>query len=311
MADMEDCKREVNAGICSYLVSAPLHGRGLAAFWQAGKTVRSKDYCVVCLTRLIALADLIYHVALWITLAVFEIHGYSLFQARKLTDFSDPNHAQYLFAEEGTYVAAVAAVAADPTATPPVVAVAAVPAHYAKAGPHESARILIDELVIGQFTLFLFSILLGLVASLIFGFMGQPSGKAWPATISFLIGGLKGSLIFSVLVVIVSATKWNGFMNAEHPGEEVVTFRQMLLWGIAFKSLLLMQLDANRNFWGSASSNDLYANMCWLLNKDADGYTYNKNRTNKYAGYNSYGGYDGASVPIVVKTNPDGSAIDM
>ena len=292
MASMEDCKREVNAGFVSYMVSAPLHGRGLAAFWQAGKTVASKDYCVVCLTRLIALADLVYHVALWITLLVFEIHGYSLFQERKLTDYSDASHAQYLFAEEGDYVAAVAAVAADPTATPPVVAAAAVPAHYTKIAMHESPRILLDELVIGQFTLFLFSILLGLVASIIFGLMGQPSGKAWPATISFLVGGLKGSLIFSVLVVVVSAMKWNGFMNAEHPGEEVVTFRQMLLWGIAFKSLLLMQLDANRNFWGSASSNDLYANMCWLLSKDAENYTYDKNRANKGWGHNSYGGYD-------------------
>lgn len=296
MPSEQECKEQVNAGIVSYLISAPLHGRGLAAFWQAGKSwYGGKDFCMVCLTRLVALADLIYHVALWITLAVFEIHGYSLFQNRKLTDYSDASKAQYLFAEEGDYVAATAAVAADPTATPPVVAAAAVPAHYTKALPHESARILIDELVIGQFTLFLFSILLGLVASFIFGLMGQPSGKAWPATISFLIGGLKGSLIFSVLVVIVSATKWNGFMNAEHPHDEVVTFRQMLLWGIAFKSLLLMQLDANRNFWGSASSNDLYANMCWLLSKNTEGYTYNETRKNW--GYNSYGGYD-ASKPL-------------
>lgn len=301
MADVDECKRSVNAGIVSYLISAPLHGRGLAAFWQAGKGWHSKDYFMVCLTRLVALADLIYHVALWITLLVLEIHGYSLFQERMLTDYSNGNE-KYFFAEEGTYVAEVAA---DATATPPV---AHVPAHYTKAAAHESGRLLIDELVIGQFTLFLFSILLGLAASLIFGFMGQPSGKAWPATISFLIGGLKGSLIFSVLVVVVSAMKWNGFMNADHPHDEVVTFRQMLLWGIAFKSLLLMQIDANRNFWGSASSNDLYANMCWLLGKES-AYTYNKERTNKYGGYNSYGGYEG-KVVVKTTTTEDGSLLN-
>jgi hypothetical protein len=283
MADVETCKKQVNAGIVSYLVSAPLHGRGLAAFWQPGKdSYHDKDYCMVLLTRLIAVVDLVYHVALWIALAVFEGRAYDLFQNQKLTDYSNGDQ-QYFFAEEGTYVAEVAA---DPTATPPV---EKVPAHYTKIAASESARILIDELVIGQFTLFMLSIVLGLAATIIFGLMGQPAGKAWPATLSFLIGGLKGSLIFSTLVVVVSAMKWNGFMNAQHPHEEVVTFRQLLLWGIAFKSLLLMQLDANRNFWGNASSNDLYANMCWLLgSKNAHGhtYTYNKDTPN---GSGSYG----------------------
>ena len=247
-----DCDKEVNAGFVSYLISAPLHGRDSLAFWQSGNKNLS---CYATITRVICIIDLIWHVALWGCLFVWEIWTYNTFQT----------HMQH--------TDAVAEVVADPSATPPVVGVAPVDAYdHRMAESHgETSRVLLDELYVGQFTTFWIAFF-GLVVSGIFGLMGQPAGKAWPSTLCFLFGGLKASLLFTVLIILVASNGgWVGFNSALEAGQnghqETVTMRQLALWSAAFKMLLIAQLGANEKFWGSGSDDDMYANMCHLLGK--------------------------------------------
>ena len=112
-------------------------------------------------------------------------------------------------------------------------------------------------LAVGQFTTFMIAFV-GIIISAVFGFLGQPSGKAWPSTICFLFGGLKASLAFTVLIIIVASDKWTGFNSATQAGmdghQETVTMRQMALWSVAFKFLAIAQLSANEKFWGSGST---------------------------------------------------------
>lgn len=246
----QECHEHVRAGFVSYLVSAPLHGRGSIAFWQEG--VQNMDFYGI-ITRGICIFDLFWHVALWLVLLIFEIWTYTAFQ----------NNVQVK--------AAVPEIVADPTATPPVIGVPAVPKaeyHMADADGAAGSRVLLDELFVGEFGAFLIAFT-GLVISIVFGFMGQPSGKAWPSTICFLFGGIKASLAFTVLIILVASDKWHGFNSvtdvSADGNQETVTMRQMLLWGVLLKCLLLAQLSANEKFWGSASDDDTYANFCFLL----------------------------------------------
>ena len=233
-----ECREEVNAGFVSYLISAPLHGRGSLAFWQSGID-KVNFYAFV--TRFICIVDLFWHLALWIGLLVLECWTYTNFQNYMQTKHGTPEE-EYRMAD----------------------------------GPGDTSRVLLDELYVGQFTTFMIAFV-GIIISAVFGFLGQPSGKAWPSTICFLFGGLKASLAFTVLIIIVASDKWTGFNSATQAGmdghQETVTMRQMALWSVAFKFLAIAQLSANEKFWGSGSDDDMYANMCFLLGKlDTSGY---------------------------------------
>lgn len=221
----------MNAGFVSYLISAPLHGRGSLAFWQSGAPVNFYSF----VTRLICIVDLVWHLALWIALLVLESWTYNKFQDYMQVKHGTPND-EYRMA----------------------------------ASPGDTSRVLLDELYVGQFTTFMIAFA-GIIITAIFGFMGQPSGKAWPSTICFLFGGLKASLAFTVLIIIVASDKWTGFNSATESGmdghQETVTMRQMALWSVALKFFAIAQLSANEKFWGSGSDDDMYANMCFLLGK--------------------------------------------
>jgi hypothetical protein len=233
MAPEMACDEAVNAGFISYLISATLHGRGSLAFWGSGLPSEAVGTYRL-LTRAIAVVDLFWHVALWLIVAIFEIWSYGNFQS----------YEQH----RGTVEQRMA----DNTSP--------------DAGDH--SRVLLDELFVGQFTGFMIA-LVGLVISFVFGLLGQPSGKAWPSTICFLFGGLKASLLFTLLIIVVASDKWYKFNSVTEVGEDAnqttVTMRQMLLWLVGLKCLLLQQLSANEKFWGSASDDDAYANLCSLL----------------------------------------------
>ncbi len=252
----EDCHEHVHAGWVSYLVSAPLHGRGSIAFWQSG--VQNIDIYGI-ITRFICIFDLFWHVAMWLVLLVFEIWTYNTFQTydQVLTDkVTDPTTPAAV--GEPYKMASMSITWKDATG-------AAIAPTLSSDG---SARMLLDELYIGAFGAFLIAFI-GLVITIIFGALGQPAGKAWPSTVCFLFGGLKTSLVFSVLIILVAVMKWDGFVSATEVDtngyQETVTMRQMLLWGVLLKGLLLAQLSANEKFWGSASDDDTYANFCFLL----------------------------------------------
>jgi len=244
-----DCDKEVNAGFISYLVSAPLHGRGSLAFWQSGNKSPS---CYAIITRVICIIDLIWHVALWGCLFVWEIWTYNTFQ----THMQHTDAVPAVMAADGVTELSPAVDAYD---------------HRMADAHGESSRVILDELYVGQFTTWWIAFF-GLVVSIIFGLLGQPAGKAWPSTLCFIFGGLKASLLFTVLIILVASNGgWVGFNSALEAGQnghqETITMRQLALWSAAFKMLLLAQLSANEKFWGSGSDDDMYANMCHLLGK--------------------------------------------
>lgn len=227
---VEDCNKHVRAGYISYLVSATLHGRGALAFWGSGVAWTGDNWFFHALTRIIAVVDLFWHVGLWIWVSIFECWVYDHFRRVKQN-----NHgAEY---------------------------------HMAN-GANDESRVILEELFVGQFIGYLVAAI-ALVICIIFGLFGQPSGKAWPSTICFLFGGLKASLLFTLLIIVVASDKWDGFNSVMHEGlnghQQTVTVRQMLLWLVGLKCLLLQQLSANEKFWGSASEDDAYANICSLL----------------------------------------------
>ena len=273
---VQKCQEDVRAGYISYLVSAPLHGRGSLAFWQSGK-MNLDFYGIV--TRGICIVDLIWHVALWLVLIVFEIWTYSVFQTYnqvlhdKITDPANPAAVGDPYKMASMTITWKDASGADIAPT------------MSSAG---SARMLLDELYIGEFGAFLIAVV-GLVISIVFGLMGQPAGKAWPSTVCFLFGGLKVSLVFSVLIILVAVMKWDGFVSASEVDtngyQETVTMRQMLLWAVLLKTLLLAQLSANEKFWGSASDDDTHANFCFLLKGLPDKANISNHRTGFLPGY--------------------------
>lgn len=244
---VEDCNKHVRAGYISYLVSATLHGRGALAFWGSG-VQWGNDWFFHVLTRIIAVIDLLWHVGLWIWVSVFECWVYDHFRRVK----------QHMGAKE----------------------------YHMANGENDESRVILEELFVGQFIGYICAAI-ALVICIVFGLFGQPSGKAWPSTICFLFGGLKASLLFTLLIIVVASDKWDGFNRVMNEGldghQRTVTVRQMLLWLVGLKCLLLQQLSANEKFWGSASEDDAYANICSLLSmyKGQERHLVNGKRNNK------------------------------
>lgn len=107
----------------------------------------------------------------------------------------------------------------------------------------------------------------GLVISIVFGFMGQIPGSAWPSTVSLLRGGAIGGIIFSALYALKLMAMVGGGANDVHnnwnivTAEPEITVRQLTLWSIGLKCLAFATLDANLNYWGAVTQREL-ANIC-------------------------------------------------
>lgn len=110
---------------------------------------------------------------------------------------------------------------------------------------------------------------IGLVISIIFGFLGQIPGSAWPSTVSLMRGGAIGGIVFSSLYALKlmmmvgggphdTANNWNVVT-----AEPEITVRQLTLWVIGLKCLALTCLDANLNYFGPVTEPEL-ANVCGL-----------------------------------------------
>lgn len=108
---------------------------------------------------------------------------------------------------------------------------------------------------------------IGLVISIVFGFMGQIPGSAWPSTISLLRGGAIGGIIFSSLYALKIMDMVGGGAHDTHNNWNIatatpeITVRQMTLWSIGLKCFAFATLDANLNYWGAVKEREL-ANIC-------------------------------------------------
>lgn len=115
----------------------------------------------------------------------------------------------------------------------------------------------------------------GLFISIVFGFMGQIPGSAWPSTVSLLRGGAIGGIIFSALYALkLMAMVGDGKTDVHNNWnivavEPEITVRQLTLWSIGLKCLAFATLDANLNYWGPVTQREI-ANICNFQNYFGD-----------------------------------------
>ena len=107
----------------------------------------------------------------------------------------------------------------------------------------------------------------GLAISIVFGFLGQIPGSAWPSTVSLLRGGAMGGIVFSALYALKLMMMVGGGAHDTHnnwnivTAEPEITVRQLTLWSIGLKCLAFATLDANLNYWGPVTQREI-ANVC-------------------------------------------------
>lgn len=120
----------------------------------------------------------------------------------------------------------------------------------------------------------------GLFLALVFGFLGQTIGGAWPSTISLIKGGGTASAIFSALYLLkMIAMVGDGDATTDDDWNTIValpylTIRQLTIWSLALKCLALAVVDANMQFGGPADREDIMQ-VCNLVQKGTK-YTYKK-----------------------------------
>lgn len=112
----------------------------------------------------------------------------------------------------------------------------------------------------------------GLVLSIVFGWLGQMHGSAWPTQIVFTLGMGMASLLFTLLyalkLMMMTGDGVNGNWNTVKETPEV-TVRQMTLWLVFLKVLAITMMKANKEFWGPAIPTQL-AQTCGLVQPEGD-----------------------------------------
>jgi hypothetical protein len=89
--------------------------------------------------------------------------------------------------------------------------------------------------------------LIGILIAQLFGLMEQDAGKLYATTYALIIGGGIASVIFTVLWFMTGGP-W--LMNPTSPDNPVTTFRFMMYWCIALKTLAVTTAAQNAAFWG-------------------------------------------------------------
>ena len=89
--------------------------------------------------------------------------------------------------------------------------------------------------------------LIGLLIAQIFGLMEQDHGKLYATTYAAIIGGGIASIIFSVMYYMVTLA-WLGMPTS--PDNPVTSWRFMVYWCIALKTLAVTTAAQNAAFWG-------------------------------------------------------------
>lgn len=89
--------------------------------------------------------------------------------------------------------------------------------------------------------------LIGILVAQLFGLMEQDAGKLYATTYAAVIGGGVASIIFSGMY-FVSGGAW--LMAPTSPDNPVTTFRFMVYWCIALKTLAVVTASQNAAFWG-------------------------------------------------------------
>lgn len=109
----------------------------------------------------------------------------------------------------------------------------------------------------------------GLFVAIVFGFLGQTSGGAWPSTVSLIKGGASASIIFSTVFLFKMITMFGDGTDPQTNWNKTTTLpfltvRQLTLWSVALKCLALAAVDANMTFGGPADRKDIL-NVCGLV----------------------------------------------
>ena len=104
----------------------------------------------------------------------------------------------------------------------------------------------------------------GLLLAQIFGWLGQPAGKAFPTTVALVVGGGLASLIFTVVDLIQGA----GHAMTEAAEDSVAdaaSLRRGMVWLVGLKVLALATAQANIAFWGACEQAHKLNNLCALM----------------------------------------------
>ena len=89
--------------------------------------------------------------------------------------------------------------------------------------------------------------LIGILVAQLFGLMEQDVGKLYATTYAAIIGGGTASIIFSGLY-FMSGGAW--LLTPTSPDNPVTSFRFMVYWCIALKTLAVVTASQNAAFWG-------------------------------------------------------------
>lgn len=109
--------------------------------------------------------------------------------------------------------------------------------------------------------------LFGLLVAQVFGWLGQPAGKAWPTTVGLIMGGGMASLVFSIMLALSFSYAWPALLDATNPDASppAVSIRQLTITAIPLKIFALATTRANLDFWGSCEQADKLNNICALM----------------------------------------------
>tara|TARA_B110001452_G_scaffold177050_1_gene148490 strand:- start:262 stop:1086 length:825 start_codon:yes stop_codon:yes gene_type:complete len=109
--------------------------------------------------------------------------------------------------------------------------------------------------------------LFGLLVAQVFGWLGQPAGKAWPSTVGMIMGGGIASTVFSVMFCLSFSFAVPAVLAATDPEADppYVSVRYCSLANVAIKIIALATTRANIDFWGSCEQADKLNNICLLM----------------------------------------------
>jgi hypothetical protein len=106
--------------------------------------------------------------------------------------------------------------------------------------------------------------LVGLVICILLGFGGEMINGAQSFQHSLVIGGLKASILFSVIYALQLASMHPDVLDKAEAGS-LNTFRQISLWAIVVKILAVYMVKSNVGYWFGSHDFNGARGLCALL----------------------------------------------